>query len=319
MTKFGYTGMGEQTDARSLITNAVAAEEAGFDFAVFSDHFHPWLDEQGHSPFVWSVLGAVADRTEQLQLMTMVTCPIIRYHPAIIAQAAATVAILSDGRFTLGLGAGENLNEHVVGHGWPPADVRQEMLDEAVELMLMLWRGGSQTWRGKYFTVQDARLYDLPEQPIPLSIAAGGSDAATLAARVGEGLIATEPKAELVSQYRSAGGSGPTYGQIPVCWAEDESTARKTALQMWRFGVPGWKVMAELPSPVNFESATQTVREDDVAELVACGPDVAKFVDGVKEFVDAGFDHVAIVQAGPDQAGFLRFWEQELKGALTNL
>ena len=319
MTKFGYTCMGEQTEPRALITNAAAAEEAGFDFAVFSDHFHPWLDEQGHSPFVWSVLGAVADRTERMQLMTMVTCPIMRYHPAIIAQAAATVAVLSEGRFTLGVGAGEYLNEHVVGHGWPPADVRQEMLDEAVELMLMLWRGGVQNWRGKYFTVQDARIYDLPAKPVPVCIAAGGAQSASLAARAGDGLIATEPKAELIDEYLKAGGSGPKYGQIAVCWSQDEAEARKLARELWRFGVPGWKVMSELPSPVNFDAATQTVREEDIVDLVPCGPDVQKHVDGVKQFLDAGFDHVALVQVGPDQAGFLRFWQDELQPALTNL
>jgi G6PDH family F420-dependent oxidoreductase len=193
------------------------------------------------------------------------------------------------------------------------------MLDEAIDLVRMLWRGGVQSRQGRYFTVQDARIYDLPAKPVPICIAAGGSEAASLAARAGDGLIATEPKAELVEEYTKAGGSGLRYAQIALCWGEDEAGARTLARELWRFGVPGWKVMSELPSPVNFDAATQTVREDDIAELVPCGPDVDKHVEGIKQFVNAGFDHIAVVQVGPDQAGFLRFWQDELAPALVNL
>ena len=316
MATFGYTLMTEQRSPHDLVRDAQLAEAAGFEFAMMSDHFHPWLESQGHSPFVWSVLGAVAERTERMALVTAVTCPTIRYHPAIVAQAAATVAVLSDGRFSLGLGSGENLNEHVVGRGWPPADIRLEMLEEAIEVIRLLWSGGTRSYRGRHFRVDDARLFTLPEALPPICLAVSGGRSVSLAAERADGLVAVEPNAELVSAYADAGGSGPRYGQLPVCWAEDESSALATARELWRFGVPGWPVMAELASPSNFEAATRTVREEDVAEMVPCGPDPARHADAVKEFVDAGFDHVALVQCGSDQEGFLRFWEEELRPLL---
>ncbi|MDQ3680503.1 MAG: TIGR03557 family F420-dependent LLM class oxidoreductase [Actinomycetota bacterium] len=316
MTTFGYTLMTEQRAPDDLVREAQLAEEAGFDFAVMSDHFHPWLESQGNSPFVWSVLGAVAERTQSVGLMTMVTCPIIRYHPAIVAQAAATVAVMSGGRFSLGVGSGENLNEHVVGRGWPPADIRLDMLREAIKIIRLLWGGGAQSYRGQHFRVDDARLYTLPESPPQICVAVSGGLSVTLAAEDADGIVAVEPDGELVSQYKAVGGSGPRYGQIPVCWAEDEASARATARQLWRFGVPGWPVMAELPSPSNFEAATATVREDDVAEMVPCGPDPDRHAAAIGQFVDAGFDHVAVVQCGEDQEGFLRFWQEELRPRL---
>jgi len=268
MTTFGYTLMCEQRDPLSLISDAVAAEQAGFEFSVISDHFHPWLETQGQSAFAWTVLGALAERTEQMDLLTMVTCPIVRYHPAIIAQAAATMAVMSGGRFSLGLGAGERLNEHVVGRGWPSATIRHEMLIEAVDIIRLLWSGGFHTYQGKHLT--------------------------------------------LVSAYTAAGGTGPKWGQVMFSWADDEDTAKKTAYDYVRFGVQGWKVMAELPSPVNFEAATEKVRPEDICETVACGPDPEVGVAAIKKFVDAGFTHLAVMQAGPDQAGFMRFWTEEL-------
>jgi len=304
VTTFGYTCMGEQTAPLDLVEHAVAAEAAGFEVAVFSDHFHPWLDEQGQSPFTWSVLGAVAARTERLRLMTMVTCPIGRYHPAIVAQAAATVQILSGGRFTLGLGAGELLNEHVVGGRWPSAHERHEQLEEAIEIIRRLFAGGDQRFRGRHFQLVDARLYSLPDEPPPIALAAGGPEAAAMAAELADGMIVTEPLPELAEAYGDAGGAGPRWGQVAVCYHEDEAEARRIAHARWRFAVPGWKVMAELPNPVNFEAATKTATEDDVAELVACGPDPERHVEAIQRFVDAGYDHVAVVQAGDDQAGF---------------
>jgi G6PDH family F420-dependent oxidoreductase len=316
MTAYGFTLMTEQHGPKELLLNAEKGEEAGFSFLVMSDHFHPWLDVQGNAPFAWSVLGAVADRTERVELMTMVTCPFLRYHPAVVAQSAATVQIMADGRFTLGLGAGENLNEHVVGAGWPPADVRHEMLAESIDIVRALWDGGFRSYQGEHLTLQDARLYTLPERLPRIAVAAGGREAAELAGGLGDDLVATAPDASLVQAYRDAGGKGRTFGQIPLCWAPTEDQARKTAVEQWSFGVHGWKVMAELPNPVNFEAVAKTVREDDVAELVPCGPDVAAHVDGITKFVDAGFDHVAVVQVGEDQDGFLRFWREELAGAL---
>jgi G6PDH family F420-dependent oxidoreductase len=316
MTTFGYTLMCEQQGPRELVRQAALAEEAGFDFAVISDHYHPWLEEQGESPYAWSVLGAVAERTERMNLMTMVTCPIVRYHPALVAQKAATVQILSEGRFALGLGAGENLNEHVVGMGWPPAQERHRMLAEAIEIIRELWKGRFVTHEGDYFNVHDARVYSLPQQLPPIFVAAGGTAAAALAAASGDGLIATEPLAELVQSYRGAGGEGSTWAQIAVCWAADERRGLETAHRYFRFAVPGWKVQAELPNPVNFEAATRTVRLEDVAELIPHGPDPQRYVEAIGKFLDAGFQNVAVVQAGSEQDGFIRFWERELAPAL---
>ncbi len=317
MAVFGYTLMTEQRGPHDLVREAQLAEAAGFDFAVMSDHFHPWLEAQGNSPFAWTMLGAVAERTERLNLMTAVTCPIIRYHPAIVAQAAATVAVLSDGRFSLGVGSGENLNEHVVGLGWPPADVRLEMLEEALEIIRLLWSGGTQRYRGRHLRLDDARLFTLPESPPQLCVAVSGAQSVSLAAEQADGIVAVEPNASLTSAYEDAGGTGPRYGQVAVCWAEDEASARETARELWRFAVPGWPVMAELPSPSNFEAATSTVREEDVTGTGACGPDPDVHAGAVRQFLDAGFDHVAILQAGDDQEGFLRFWETELRPLLT--
>jgi len=312
MTTFGYTLMCEQRDPLSLISDAVAAEQAGFEFSVISDHFHPWLETQGQSAFAWTVLGALAERTERMDLLTMVTCPIVRYHPAIIAQAAATMVVMSGGRFSLGLGAGERLNEHVVGRGWPSATIRHEMLIEAVDIIRLLWSGGFHTYQGKHLTLEDARLFTLPDQAPKLWLAAGGEEASRLAAEKADGIIATDPLPGLVSAYTAAGGTGPKWGQVMFSWADDEDTAKKTAYDYLRFGVQGWKVMAELPSPVNFEAATEKVRPEDICETVACGPDPEVGVAAIKKFVDAGFTHLAVMQAGPDQAGFMRFWTEEL-------
>jgi G6PDH family F420-dependent oxidoreductase len=312
MTRYGFTLMTELHGPRQLVEQAVAAEAAGFDFAAMSDHFHRWLEAQGHSPYAWTVLGTVADRTERMGLMTMVTCPFLRYHPAVVAQAAATVQILSGGRFTLGLGAGENLNEHVVGMGWPAVVTRHELLAESVEIIRRLFAGGVHHFRGDHVHLEAARLYSLPDVPPPLAVAAGGPQAARLAGELGTALVTVAPDRELVDAYRAAGGEGPVYGQVGLSWAPDEEQARRQAWELFRFFLPGWKVMSELPTPAAFEAATGTAREDDVAEMVPCGPQV----EAIRRFVEAGFDHVAVVQAGPDQAGFLRFWEQELRPKL---
>ena len=316
MTRYGFTLMTELHAPRDLVEQAAMAESAGFEFAAMSDHFHPWLEAQGNSPYAWSVLGAVAQRTERLDLMTMVTCPFVRYHPAVVAQAAATVQILSGGRFTLGLGAGENLNEHVVGEGWPPVAVRHEMLEESIEIMRRLFEGGEHHFRGDHLALEAARLYSLPDTPPPLAVAAGGPDAAKLAGRAGDALITVAPDRSLIDAYREAGGDGPTYGQVALSWAPDESQARHQAWELFRFFAGGWPVMSELPTPAAFEAATQTVREDDVAEMIPCGPQPEPHVEAIRKFVEAGFDHVAVVQAGPDQAGFCRFWEEQLRPKL---
>ena len=317
MATFGYTLMCEQTGPKDLIRYGEQAEKAGFDFTVISDHFHPWLDEQGQSPFAWSVLGALASRTSRMPLMTMVTCPTVRYHPAIVAQMAATIALISDGRFTLGLGAGENLNEHVVGEGWPPANIRHLMLEEAIDIIRRLWEGRYVSHEGDFFSVHDARLFSIPSPPPAIAVAASGQESCRLAARAGAALVAVDPIPELVQMYRDAGGTGPAYGQIALCYDRDEGRAVKTAHAILRYGLLGWKVMSELPNPVNFEAATKLVREDDVARQVPCGPSVERHIEGIKKYVDAGFERIAVLQAGRDQEGFFRFWNEELKPGLA--
>jgi G6PDH family F420-dependent oxidoreductase len=315
----GYKLASEAFGPQELVRQAVRAEQAGFDFVEMSDHFHPWLDVQGHSPFTWTVLGVIAAKTERLGLATGVTCPTVRYHPAIIAQAAATLALVSEGRFTLGVGAGERLNEHVVGRGFPAAGVRHAMLREALEIIRLLWLGGYRSYGGKYLQLEDARVFDLPEEPPLVAVAAGGPEAAQIAAELGDGLFATEPRPELVRRYRDAGGSGPRYAEVSVVWAPDEHAAAQAALGTSRWALAGWKVMSELPNPVNFEAASATVREDDILARFACGPDPARYVEVAQPFVDAGFDRLALLNAGPDPDGFIDFYQRELAGPIRQL
>ncbi len=298
--QIGYKLAAEAFGPGELVRQAVRAEAAGFDFVEMSDHYHPWLDNQGHSPFAWSVLGTIAAETERIGLATGVTCPTVRYHPAIIAQAAATVALLSDGRFTLGVGAGERLNEHVVGEGFP-VDVagRHALLREALEIIRLLWQGGYQSYDGRHLQLSDARVFDLPDEPPVIAVAAGGTRAAAIAAELGDGLFATEPRPELVSGYREAGGDGPRYAEVPMAWAPDEQTAARAAHETSRWAMTGWKVMSELPNPVNFAAASATVREQDILEKFACGPDPQRYLDVAQPFVDAGFDHLVMQNAGP--------------------
>jgi G6PDH family F420-dependent oxidoreductase len=318
VTAFGYTLMSEEHGPRELVDIARRAEDLGFDFLVSSDHYHPWVPEQQHSPYAWSVLGAVAAVTERIELATLVTCPIIRYHPAIVAQKAATIGLLSEGRFTLGLGAGERLNEHVVGLGWPPTQVRHEMLAEAIEIIRLLWQGGYQSYRGEHFTLEDARVFDLPDRPVPIAVAASGAESATLAAEYGDALVATEPEPSIVEAFTAAGGdAAQTWSQIPVCWGEDAGKALEVAHQQFRWSALGWKVQAELPNPVNFDAAAAQVRREDLSGSIPVGPDPQAYVDAVASFTDAGFERIAFVQVGPDQEGFFRFWRDELQGALA--
>lgn len=316
MPQLGYKLMSEELGPRELVTCAVRAEEAGFEFAAISDHFFPWLEEQGHSPFAWSVLGGIATATERLELMTAVTCPTLRYHPAIVAQAAATVSLLANGRFRLGLGSGERLNEHVVGGGWPSVQVRQELLEEAVDVIRLLFEGGMQSYEGQHLQLESARLYDLPDPPPPILLAAGGPQAARIAAQKADGLVASEVDPHLVSAYREAGGDGPRYVELSVCWAADEDEAIATLHRYARWSGLGWSVLAELPTPRAFRDASRSVRPEDVAGDVPHGPDTTRYVEAVGEALDAGFDHVVLHQVGPKQSEFLRFFEQELRPAL---
>jgi G6PDH family F420-dependent oxidoreductase len=313
MVAIGYALSAEEHRPNDLVANAALAEQAGFSFAVVSDHFHPWIDKQGQSPFVWSVIGGVAQATERLRIGTGVTCPTIRIHPAIIAQAAATSAAMLPGRFFLGVGTGEALNEHVIGERWPSADERREMLAEAIDLMRALWEGGFQTYRGDFYQVEDARLYTLPDQPVELMVAASGPLAARLAGEVGDGLISTSPDQELIAEFEGSGGSGkPRYGQFTCCWAKDEAAARRTAFEYWPNAAIRGELGQELPLPRHFEQAAQMVTEDDVANSVVCGPDPEPHIQQLEEFAGAGFDHVYVHQVGPDQQGFFDFYKREV-------
>jgi G6PDH family F420-dependent oxidoreductase len=310
--EIGYALSSEEHAPLDLVRSAKQAEDAGFSFALISDHFHPWVDRQGHSPFVWSVIGAIANATERLPLGTGVTCPTIRIHPAIVAQAAATAASLMPDRFFLGVGTGENLNEHILGDRWPPADERREMLREAVHVMRSLWEGDLWSFDGDYYTVDNARVYTLPTSPIDVAVAAGGPEAAELAGEIGDALVTTQPDPELVAAYVRGGGSGPCYGQLTVCWAEREADARQTALEWWPNGGLQGPLSQELPLPSHFEAASAMVTEEDVAEAVVCGPDPSAHLAGIEAFAEAGFDHVYVHQVGPDQQGFLEFYEREI-------
>ena len=301
--QLGYTMMTEQAGPRELVGHAVGAEEAGFDFAVSSDHFFPWLDEMGHSPNAWVTLGAAAQATRRIPLMTYVTCPTFRYHPAVVAQQAATLQILSGGRFTLGLGSGENLNEHVVGGGWPGADVRHERFVEAIRIIRELFDGDGYTnVRGRHFDVESAKLWDLPEQRVPIGIAVSGKQSCRIAGELGDVMIAVEPKPELGEHFDAAGGAGkPRIGQMPICFDPDRDAAVQRAHALFRWFGFGWKVNAELPGPAAFDAAAQFVTPDDVAGSIPCGDDVGAVIEAAGQYADAGFTHLALVQIGGDQ------------------
>jgi G6PDH family F420-dependent oxidoreductase len=325
MTKFGYTLMTEQSGPKDLVRYAVSAEERGFDFEVCSDHFSPWLTTQGHAPNAWAVLGAVAHATERVGLYTYVTCPTMRYHPAVVAQQAATVQILADGRFTLGLGSGENLNEHVVGKGWPTVERRQDMLREAMKIIRELFGGQLVNWRGEYFQVDSARLWDVPEHPVGIAVAAGGTNAIDKFSRLADHLVAVEPDEQLVDAWRAArqtanvADGGRVIGQIPICWDPDRDAAIARAHDQFRWFAGGWKVNADLPTPAGFAGATQFVRPEDVAESIPCGPDLDAIVEAVKPYWQAGFTDVALIQiGGQEQDLFLKEAAEPLLAALRD-
>jgi G6PDH family F420-dependent oxidoreductase len=319
--RFGYTLMTEQSGPRELVDYASAAERAGFDFEVCSDHYTPWLVSQGHAPYAWSVLGAVANATSSVELMTYVTCPTMRYHPAVVAQKAATLQDLAEGRFVLGLGSGENLNEHVVGEGWPAVTARQDMLVEAMEIIRALHSGDLTTWEGDYFRVDSARIWDVPDQPVPLAVAVSGDESIQRFAPLADHLIAVEPDKDLIDGWDAEhSGASRKIGQIPISWDPDEKTAIARAHDQFRWFGGGWAVNADLPTPAGFEAASQFVRPGDVAEAIPCGPDLDKIVAAVKEYVDAGFTDVALVQVGGGaQDAFLDGPATELLAQLRTL
>jgi coenzyme F420-dependent glucose-6-phosphate dehydrogenase len=319
MTEFGYALSSEEHAPQQLVSNARRAEEAGFTFALISDHYHPWIDRQGHSPFVWSAIGGIAQATDTLRLGTGVTCPTIRIHPAVIAQAAATSAAMMPGRFFLGVGTGENLNEHILGDHWPAPDERLERLEEAVEVIRLLWQGGYQTQRGKHYTVEQARIYTLPDEPPPIAVAASEPQAAELAGRIGDAFVGVSPDRELIERFEQAGGSGPRYGQITVCWAESDEKAKDTAYEWWPNAAIEGSLSQELALPRYFEEAAGMVDAEDVAEKINVGPDPDPYLETIRTYEEAGYDHIYFHQIGPDQEGFFGFFERELQPRLSKV
>lgn len=318
MVDIGYKLSSEEHSPADLVRYAVRAEEAGFTFGSISDHFHPWIDDQGHSPFVWSVIGAIAHATERLVVGTGVTCPTIRTHPAIVAHAAATSACLLPGRFFLGLGSGENLNEHILGDRWPRAAIRQEMLEEAIDVIRTLWEGGSQSYDGPHYTLENARIYDLPDDLPPIYVAASGENAVELAGRVGDGLIALAPDDDILDQYDAAGGKGkPRLAEVQVLYDDSEEEALKKATELWPNGGLGGELSQELPLPRHFEQASSNVSVEDMKGSIAAGPDPEVHVGMIKKYVDAGYTHVWVHQIGPDQDRFFKFYENEVLPALS--
>lgn len=317
MTRFGYFLSCEEHNPKELVRQAKLAEQAGFQALWISDHYHPWLDEQGQSPFVWSVIGALSEAVS-LPITTAVTCPLVRIHPAIIAQAAATSAVLTDGRFRLGVGTGEALNEHIFGDPWPPAAVRMEMLEEAVELMRRLWTGELVTHRGRYYEVDTARLYTLPEEPPEVYVSGLGERAAELAGRIADGFVTTGPSAELVEAFHKAGGAGKTtQGGLKVCYAADEAQARAHVHRLWPTqGIKG-EASQLLPLPRHFEQLAEMVSEDDAVASSPCGPDPERHLAAIREYVDAGFDEVYVSQIGPDQDAFFDFYATKILPELS--
>jgi G6PDH family F420-dependent oxidoreductase len=310
MVRIGYFLSCEEFGPRELVRQARLAEQAGFDALWVSDHFHPWNGQQGNSPFVWSVIGALSEATA-LPVSTAVTCPIMRIHPAVAAQAAATAAVQCEGRFVLGVGSGEALNEHVVGHRWPPAPVRQDMLEEAVGVIRELHTGREVSHHGRYFTVEEARLYTVPDQPVPIYISGFGPRSVELAARIGDGYCTTAPDAGMVQRFRdSGGGSKPVQGGMKVCWAETVDAGMDTTHRLWpNSALPG-QLAQTLPTPQDFEQASTLVTRELAAEHIPCGPDVKQHVAAVRRFLDAGFDEVYVQQIGPEQDQFFQAWSE---------
>jgi G6PDH family F420-dependent oxidoreductase len=312
MAEIGIFLSSEEHGPNELVDHAALAEQAGFRSVWISDHYHPWVEAQGSSPFVWGVIGAIA-RTTSLKVTTAVTCPTVRIHPAVLAQAAATSAILLKGRFVFGVGSGENLNEHILGDGWPETDVRLEMLEEAVEVIRKLWDGGFVSHRGTHYTVQNARIYDLPDTPPPVYVSGFGPKATELAGRIGDGYINTSPSQELVELFEQSGGKGkPKQAGVKVCWGEDEEKCRRLAHETWPTSGISGELSQELPMPAHFEQAASSVTEDDIAEKLACGPDPERHVEAIRPYLEAGYDEIYVAQIGDDQQGMLDFYQREV-------
>jgi coenzyme F420-dependent glucose-6-phosphate dehydrogenase len=310
--EYGFALSSEEHGPSALLRAARRAEEVGFDFCSISDHYHPWIEAQGHSPFVWAVLGAIASNTTDIEIGVGVACPTIRIHPAIIAQAAATTSLLAEGRFFLGVGSGEALNEHILGGPWPAPEVRQAMLEEAVEVMRALWTGETVDHRGPHYCVENARLFDPPEALLPVIVSAYGSKAVEVAARIGDGLWTSGPTSRLIDAYLACGGTGFRFGQIHVCYGPDAEACRKVVHDQWpNAAIPG-QLPQELPTWSHFEQVAELLDVETASEGISCGPDVEAILEDVQAHLDAGYDRLYFHQVGPDQAAFLDLWEREL-------
>ena len=309
--RIGYFLSCEEYTPAQLIEQAKMAQEAGFQSLWISDHYHPWNDEQGQSPFVWSIIGALS-QVVSIPVTTAVTCPIMRIHPAVVAQAAATSAVLHDGRFVLGVGTGEALNEHILGDRWPFAEERLEMLEEAVEVMRQLWAGEYVTHHGKHYTVDQAKIYTRPPQPPKVFVSAFGPKAIEVAARIGDGYISTSPDADLVKEFRKRAGSGKTVqGGFKGCWAPTEDEGAEIAHRLWgTSGIPG-ELSQVLPSPKHFEQAAQLVTTEMTRQSLPCGPDPAGHAEQLKKYQEAGFDEVYVSNIGPNYRELIDLYRRE--------
>jgi len=310
--RMGYFLSSEEFTPAELLEQARAAEEAGFTALWLSDHYHPWIDAQGQSPFVWSMIGAISQIC-RLPITTAVTCPTVRIHPAVIAQAAATSATLCEGRFVLGVGSGEALNEHILGGAWPEAEVRLEMLEEAIEVMRLLWTGQTVSHHGKHYTVENARIYTMPAEAPKVYVSGFGKRSVELAARVGDGYISTKPDAEALGRFRDGGGQGkPTQAGAKACYAETREDAMRIAHERWpTSAIPG-ELPQVLPTPRHFAQAAELVTPDMVSQGIVCGPDPDAHLEMIRTYADAGFDELYVANTGPHYAGFFELYAKRV-------
>ena len=311
--KVGYSLASEEFSPQQLVEQARAAERAGFQSLCISDHYHPWIDAEGQSSFVWTVIGALGEAVPSMRVTTVVTCPTIRIHPAVIAQATATAAVLLNGRFAFGVGAGEALNEHILGGPWPPAPVRLEMLEEAIGLIRRLWSGKMVTHQGRHYQVDRARVHTRPETPPPILVSGLGKKSIELAARVGDGYVLLMPDPDKIAAFRSqGGGEKPVLAAMKVCYGADEAAARRTAHRLWRqMQMPGL-LLTDLPTPEHIEQASSLLSEDMVAQAIPCGADLDRHLREIQAFADAGVDELYVGQIGCGHEDFFHAYEREV-------
>ncbi len=318
MASIGYFLSSEEFGPRELVRQARLAQEAGFERLWISDHFHPWNAEQGNSPFVWSVIGALSQAVS-LPVTTAVTCPTVRMHPAIVAQAAATAAVQLEGRFVLGVGSGEALNEHIFGDPWPSVGRRLAMLEEAVELIRLLHRGEQVSFYGEHYEVQDAQIWTRPAEPVPIYVSGFGPQATELAGRIGDGFCTAVPDADMVRLFRKTGDPNrPVQGGMKVCWAPSEDAGAQTAARLWSNELLPGQLAQTLPRPQDFADASTLVSRDAVREQFACGPDPERHRAALQQYLDAGFDEIYVQQIGPDQEAFFSGWAEHVLPSLAS-